>query len=109
VNPARLVAGNDPTITGEGAAPGDRIARESGHCRPRFQVPHLQRPVPRSGDRSPPVPTYCHPEDRPGVLFQLLLHDVGIQGYLEIAIPRQVVGEPIDVLGHYRVLYLLGK
>jgi hypothetical protein len=63
VDPAHGVTGNDHAVAGEGTTFCGAVAGESGHLRARFQVPHLQRVIIRSGDRTPPILAHRHTQD----------------------------------------------
>ena len=58
MGPARGVTANDHALGCEGTTTCGAVAGEGGYIRARFQVPHLQCPVIRRGDRTPPVRTH---------------------------------------------------
>jgi len=70
VQPARGVAGNDHSSAGEGATPSGVLTGKSSHRLAGFEIPYLQRVVPRSGNGPPPVRTHRHAIDWMRVAFE---------------------------------------
>jgi hypothetical protein len=70
VDPASLVAGNNAVLPSESARLCGSITGERGQDCPCFQIPELQRVVPRSRNRTPPVQTHRHAINPPSVPLQ---------------------------------------
>jgi hypothetical protein len=64
VDPASRVASNNAVRACECATKCGGIRGERSHSSAGFQIPHLQRVVIRSGNRTPSVRTHRHTKDR---------------------------------------------
>lgn len=60
------VTGDDHLVAGDSAAQRGRIAVECSHRPAGLQVPHLQRLVPRNGNRPLRVRRHCHARNSNG-------------------------------------------